>query len=65
MTTSVTTEFERAWTRWNTDRESLELQALDRGIESLDMLVASARPFYLLARYNPTLVGLTVMRPCS
>lgn len=41
---------------WDTDQDNLELHALDRGISSLDMLVASAGPYYLLAKYNPATV---------
>ncbi|MYW90056.1 hypothetical protein G3I59_05330 [Amycolatopsis rubida] len=46
--------------RWEVAREELELAAMDRGLESLDSLVMAARAFYLLARYNPDLVRLTV-----
>ncbi|MEN3307144.1 MAG: hypothetical protein V7603_3346 [Micromonosporaceae bacterium] len=46
--------------RWDAESGALELHALDRGIDSLDILVASARPYYLLARYNPGLVDLRV-----
>ncbi|WP_205325318.1 TfuA-like protein [Glycomyces sp. YM15] len=46
--------------RWGTEPEDLELRALDRGIASLDVLVAAARPYYLLAKYNPDLVDLRV-----
>jgi hypothetical protein len=44
--------------RWGSEPQDLELRALDRGIASLDMLVAAARPYYLLAKYNPHLVEL-------
>ncbi|WP_116200012.1 TfuA-like protein [Amycolatopsis circi] len=46
--------------RWGVVRAELELAALDRGLESLDSLVMAGRAFYLLARYNPDLVRLTV-----
>lgn len=46
--------------RWGTEPEDLELHALDRGIASLDVLVAAARPYYLLAKYNPDLVDIRV-----
>ncbi len=46
--------------RWGVEPGTLELHALDRGIESLDILVAAARPYHLLARYNPNLVDLRV-----
>ncbi|SCL44968.1 hypothetical protein GA0070606_0536 [Micromonospora citrea] len=46
--------------RWGAEPGTLELHALDRGIDSLDVLVAAARPYYLLAKYNPSLVDLRV-----
>jgi hypothetical protein len=46
--------------RWGAESGTLELHALDRGIGSLDVLVAAARPYYLLARYNPGLVDLRI-----
>lgn len=46
--------------RWRAEPQDLELHALDRGIASLDVLVAAARPYYLLAKYNPDLVDLRV-----
>ncbi|WP_086860707.1 TfuA-like protein [Streptomyces milbemycinicus] len=44
--------------RWGVEPGTLELHALDRGMGSRDVLVAAARPYYLLARYNPDLVDL-------
>lgn len=49
--------------RWGVDPQDLELHALDRGIPSLDTLVAAARPYYMLAKYNPELVDLAVLGP--
>jgi hypothetical protein len=46
--------------RWGVGAEDLELHALDRGFASLDVLVAAARPYYLLAKYNPDFVDLRV-----
>ena len=46
--------------RWGAEPAALELHALDRGIGSRDILVAAARPYYLLARYNPDLMDLSV-----
>ncbi|MEV4476368.1 TfuA-like protein [Nonomuraea sp. NPDC049504] len=46
--------------RWGADPETLELHALDRGIPSRDTLIAAARPFYLLATYNPHLMDLRI-----
>jgi hypothetical protein len=46
--------------RWGAESGTLALHALDRGIDSLDVLVAAARPYHLLARYNPGLVDLRV-----
>jgi hypothetical protein len=39
-------------TRWKTSRGDLALAALDRGIGTIDNLVASAKPYYLLHRYD-------------
>jgi hypothetical protein len=44
--------------RWGADLTDLERHALDRGIPSIDVLVAAARPYHLLAKYNPDLVDL-------
>ncbi|GAA1973206.1 TfuA-like protein [Amycolatopsis minnesotensis] len=41
--------------RWRTTPDELELHALDRGIDSVPTLVASARPYYLAAKYNAAL----------
>ncbi|MGW4962928.1 TfuA-like protein [Nonomuraea sp. NPDC004186] len=46
--------------RWGAEPGALELHALDRGIGSRDVLVAAARPYYLLARYNPDLMDLHI-----
>lgn len=43
---------------WGVTRDDLELAAMDRGLDSLDSLTMAGRAFYLLARYNPDLVGL-------
>jgi hypothetical protein len=51
--------------RWSVDPETLEFHALDRGIESLDILVAAARPYYLLSRYNPNLLNLRINPPTA
>ncbi|GAA2310047.1 TfuA-like protein [Nonomuraea roseoviolacea subsp. roseoviolacea] len=48
--------------RWGAEPEALELHALDRGMGSRDVLLAAARPFYLLSRYNPDLVDLHIAR---
>jgi hypothetical protein len=45
---------------WGVAAQDLELHALDRGIPSLDVLVAAARPCYLLAKYNPDFVDVQV-----
>ncbi|MEU9124406.1 TfuA-like protein [Streptomyces sp. NPDC048506] len=46
--------------RWGAEAESLQLHALDRGIGSRDVLIAAARPYYLLSRYNPDLMDLRI-----
>ncbi|MFJ9855112.1 TfuA-like protein [Streptomyces sp. NPDC101150] len=46
--------------RWDAEAESLELHALDRGIGSRDVLMAAARPYYLLSKYNPDLMDLRI-----
>ncbi|MET9388106.1 hypothetical protein ABZY09_45800 [Streptomyces sp. NPDC002928] len=38
--------------RWGVGTDHLDLAARDRGFSSPESAVASARPFYLLARYN-------------
>ncbi|MCO6009942.1 TfuA-like protein [Actinoallomurus purpureus] len=45
---------------WGVEPGTLELHALNRGIGSLDVLTAAARPYHLLAKYNPDLVDLRV-----
>jgi hypothetical protein len=42
--------------RWHSTLEELPLRVLDRGLESVPAMVAAARPYFLLAKYNPTLV---------
>ncbi|GAA1681270.1 hypothetical protein GCM10009830_30530 [Glycomyces endophyticus] len=49
--------------RWRVEPRNLALHALDRGLASLDVLIAAARPYYLLAKYNPGLVELTMGAP--
>ncbi|MBQ0891084.1 hypothetical protein KBZ94_40285 [Streptomyces sp. RM72] len=49
--------------RWRTPLADLELAALDRGFSSLDQAVIAARPFYLLARYDPDAVRLPPVAP--
>jgi hypothetical protein len=44
--------------RWATTVEDLPLHVLDRGLESVAVLVRSARAYFLLAKYNPTHVAL-------
>jgi hypothetical protein len=44
--------------RWQTTVAELPMRALDRGLESVAALVAAARPFFLLAKYNPALVDI-------
>ncbi|GLZ02282.1 hypothetical protein Acsp02_95330 [Actinoplanes sp. NBRC 103695] len=39
-------------TRWHTSGDDLALAALDRGIGTIENLIALARPFYLLLRYD-------------
>lgn len=46
--------------RWGVEPQDLELHALDRGFPSLEVVVAAARPYYLLARYNPDFVDLRI-----
>lgn len=48
------------WAADPADPADLELHALDRGIATRSILIAAARPFYLLARYNPGLMNLSV-----
>ncbi|NUW36262.1 hypothetical protein HTZ77_33360 [Nonomuraea sp. SMC257] len=48
--------------RWAAEPGALDLHALDRGMGSRDVLVAAARPYYLLARYNPDLMDLHIAR---
>ena len=49
--------------RWRTPPDELELAALDRGFASLDQAVVAARPFYLLARYDPDAARLGPLTP--
>jgi hypothetical protein len=46
---------------WSTSSAALPLAALDRGLESVPMMVTVARPFYLLARYNPERVDFRLV----
>lgn len=46
--------------RWGVAVDDLELTAFDRGIDSLQSLVAAARPLYLVARFDPSVPGLSV-----
>lgn len=46
--------------RWGAEGGSLELHALDRGMGSRDVLIAAARPYYLLSKYNPDLMDLRI-----
>jgi hypothetical protein len=39
--------------RWCAEPDELELHALDRGLDSVPMVLAVARPVYLLAKYQP------------
>jgi hypothetical protein len=48
---------------WRVPAADIELAALDRGLESVDVLVAAARPYYLLAKYNRHLVTVSVGEP--
>ena len=49
--------------QWGAAPDTLDLHALDRGIGSRDVLIAAARPYHLLARYNPDLIDLQINRP--
>jgi len=44
--------------RWGVEVPDLEHHAQDRGVPSVEVLIAAARPYYLLAKYNPALVDL-------
>ena len=46
--------------RWRAEPDELELHALDRGLESTPMVLAAARPVYLLAKYQPGKAELRV-----
>ncbi|SDD31385.1 TfuA-like protein [Glycomyces harbinensis] len=49
--------------RWDAEPRDLEAHAQDRGMATLDVVVAAARPYYLLAKYNPGLVDLRMEAP--
>ncbi|MET7462365.1 hypothetical protein [Nonomuraea sp. NPDC005501] len=46
--------------RWGAEPGTLDLHALDRGMGSRDVLVAAARPYHLLASYNPNLMDVRI-----
>lgn len=46
--------------RWAVSVADVELAALDRGFESLEAFLETARPYYLLAKYRPDVTELTV-----
>ena len=46
--------------RWAIPAAEVEFAALDRGFESLEAFVEAARPYYLLAKYEPATTELTV-----
>ncbi|WP_432014776.1 TfuA-like protein [Streptomyces cucumeris] len=49
--------------RWGAEDGALELHARDRGMSSRDILIAAARPYHLLSKYNPELMELRIGRP--
>jgi hypothetical protein len=46
--------------RWQVDPVDIEFAALDRGLESMATFLDTARAYYLLARYDPAAVELTL-----
>lgn len=46
--------------RWRVEPEDVEFAALDRGLTSLEMLLEAAQPYYLVAKYNPSVVDFAV-----
>ncbi|HZE41731.1 MAG TPA: TfuA-like protein [Stackebrandtia sp.] len=46
--------------RWHTTREELPYRVMDRGLDTVDTMVAGARPYYLLATYNPHAAALSI-----
>jgi hypothetical protein len=51
--------------RWKISARDLDLAAMDRGLDSIEAVVAAARQFYLLAKYNPSraLFTLSISEP--
>jgi hypothetical protein len=48
--------------RWAVSTDEVEFEALDRGFESLEAFLEAARPYYLLAKYEPAVTELAVRR---
>lgn len=46
--------------RWRVPVDGLELAAFERGLNGRAGLIAAARPLYVFAKYNPTLVDLLI-----
>jgi len=46
--------------RWGAEPDELDLHALDRGLDSIPMVLAAARPVYLLARFQSDKAELRV-----